>query len=252
MTTLTVDLSEFDRDPRMLQAVGFMLLSLAGADLASKEAPPGNTAVIPPVPPAPIVPDFGNFHAKTDDPLPEGWQHVEGGSAVVAAIPPISGGPVISGAPVIGAVPTVPSTVPAGASDADGLQWDERIHSSSKALNADGTWRRRRNLDPAVLAAVEQELRGTSAPVVPPVPSAPAVPPPPPIPGVAVVPPVPPVAGVTYDGLMREVNQLIMTGKVQIIDVQTACSRHGLENLLELESRPDLLHAIANELAIGV
>ena len=36
----------------------------------------------------------------------------------------------------------------AGAPEFDkaGTPWDKRIHSSSKAVNEDGTWRRRRNL----------------------------------------------------------------------------------------------------------
>lgn len=49
--------------------------------------------------------------------------------------------------------------------DAHGLPWDERIHSSNHARKADGTWRARRNVDPATVAAVEAQLRGPSAPV---------------------------------------------------------------------------------------
>lgn len=43
--------------------------------------------------------------------------------------------------------------------DANGLVWDERIHASSKALNADGTWRTKRGVDKALVASVEAELR---------------------------------------------------------------------------------------------
>lgn len=52
------------------------------------------------------------------------------------------------------------------AHDADGIKWDKRIHSSSKELNKDGTWRKRRGVDDALVAQVESELRGEhSAPV---------------------------------------------------------------------------------------
>lgn len=45
--------------------------------------------------------------------------------------------------------------------DVRGIVWDGRIHSSSKACNDDGTWRRRRGVDPALVAKIEQ----VSAPV---------------------------------------------------------------------------------------
>lgn len=47
------------------------------------------------------------------------------------------------------------------AHDVDGIKWDKRIHSSSKELNKDGTWRKRRGVDDALVRTVEAELRGT-------------------------------------------------------------------------------------------
>ena len=108
-----------------------------------------------------------------------------------------------------------------GTLDKNGLPWDERIHSSSKNMNTDGTWRYLRVSNvtdkPAfevLKAQVEAELRaamgnGASSETPPPPPavattsnSAPAgagdVPPPPPppvpAPGADVPPPPPPVA----------------------------------------------------------
>lgn len=49
--------------------------------------------------------------------------------------------------------------------DANGLPWDERIHSSNHARNVDGTWRKKRNVNAETVAAVEAQLRGPSAPV---------------------------------------------------------------------------------------
>ena len=46
------------------------------------------------------------------------------------------------------------------AHDADGVKWDKRIHSSSKELNKDGTWRKRRGVADELVRQVEAELRG--------------------------------------------------------------------------------------------
>lgn len=42
--------------------------------------------------------------------------------------------------------------------DAKGRSWDERIHASSKAKNADGTWRAKRGVAAELVAEVEAEL----------------------------------------------------------------------------------------------
>lgn len=61
--------------------------------------------------------------------------------------------------------------------DADGLPWDDRIHASSKARNADGTWRKKRGVDEVTFGQIAAELQeaqsGESAP------DAEAAPPPP-------------------------------------------------------------------------
>lgn len=47
--------------------------------------------------------------------------------------------------------------------DSTGTPWDERIHSTSKALNADGTWRLRRkpkDMDEAEWAALVESVKG--------------------------------------------------------------------------------------------
>lgn len=48
------------------------------------------------------------------------------------------------------------------ATDKNGLPWDERIHAGTKALNADGTWKKRRGVDDATVAAVTAELTGAT------------------------------------------------------------------------------------------
>lgn len=60
-----------------------------------------------------------------------------------------SGGDDDEGGPVNANAPAV---------DKAGFPWDERIHSSNRAMNKDGTWRGRRNVPPETVRQVEAEL----------------------------------------------------------------------------------------------
>jgi len=57
----------------------------------------------------------------------------------------------------------------APAVDKTGIPWDDRIHSSSKKLGADGTWNRRRNTPDAKYDQVMAELRARVQQAAPPV-----------------------------------------------------------------------------------
>lgn len=75
-------------------------------------------------------------------------------SATIVPAPPVPSAPIPPAPPAPAA-----SASPAGV-DSTGLPWDERIHSGTKAVNADGTWRARRGLNnPALVKEVEAELR---------------------------------------------------------------------------------------------
>lgn len=67
------------------------------------------------------------------------------------------------------AAPPTASPAPAGSGERDskGMPWDGRIHSSTKAKVADGTWRYKRGVGDAHIALVEAELRGAAAAPVP-------------------------------------------------------------------------------------
>lgn len=84
--------------------------------------------------------------------------------------------------------------------DCNGLPWDGRIHAKTKVINADGSWRMRRNVDPATIASVEAALRAAvPAPVAPipvpmPVPVAASIPVPMPVAAPVPVPMPVPVA----------------------------------------------------------
>jgi hypothetical protein len=56
-----------------------------------------------------------------------------------------------------------PANMNAPNTDTAGMPWDERIHSTKKGLNADGTWRKRRGVDAAFITQIETELRARGA-----------------------------------------------------------------------------------------
>ena len=104
---------------------------------------------------------------------------------ILATLPDGAGsGPVITNHVSMTPAPTIggaddddgPANASAPSVDSTGLPWDDRIHAKSKATNGDGTWRGRRGVDKATVAAVEAELRAragaTPAPVGQPAPVA--------------------------------------------------------------------------------
>ena len=74
---------------------------------------------------------------------------------------------VFGGGTAAPSAPVTPSAAPVTTNtvdlDKNGLPWDARIHASTKAINADGTWRNKRGVDAATLTTVEAELRQTMA-----------------------------------------------------------------------------------------
>lgn len=77
--------------------------------------------------------------------------------------------------------------------DKNGLKWDERIHASTKTTNADGTWKKKRGVDDALVASVTAELTAGATPT----PGATVTPTPTPTPGAVVTPTPTPGATVT-------------------------------------------------------
>lgn len=51
--------------------------------------------------------------------------------------------------------------------DINGLPWDERIHSSNRKKNKDGSWQKRRGVDEEVVKEVAGELMAETAPEMP-------------------------------------------------------------------------------------
>lgn len=79
--------------------------------------------------------------------------------ATIPALPPAVSSPVPPLAPATVA-PTAATPAPAsGERDAEGMPWDERIHSSTKAKTEKGLWRIKRGInDPQLIARVKAEL----------------------------------------------------------------------------------------------
>lgn len=163
--------------------------------------------------------------------------------------------------------------------DANGLPWDKRIHSSSRAKVADGTWRYARNLDKALIATVEAELRAVQAIPVPepvaPVATTPAgwpfrandtsvpvvsadgnelvrqvaaecitTPPAPIVPLPPVAPPAPTTLPMTFAQLMQHVTPLLVSGKLTQPILQGVVEKCGLPHLAALGARPDLVETV--------
>lgn len=143
-----------------------------------------------------------------------------------------------------------------GGLDKNGLPWDERIHSSSKNMNADGTWRYLRGGDVDLRATVEAELRAKLAnaetPPAPPVTeNGSDVPPPPPPPAPAAVadappPPPPPVVepqadpaptGVTAAAVFKRVTELKASGKIDQAGIDMALASVDVESLASFMKR---------------
>lgn len=126
------------------------------------------------------APSVTTTASQTAAPVPTPMPHAP------LAMPPVPQGDDDDGDD--GAIPGAPPVDTTGLVDSAGLPWDERIHAETRATNGDGTWRKRRKVDPTVVAAVELELRGNSPagvsppppPVtMPPIPMTPAIPAPP-------------------------------------------------------------------------
>lgn len=147
--------------------------------------------------------------------------------------------------------------------DSTGTPWDERIHSTSKALNADGTWRLRRkpkDMDEAEWAALIESVKGelhtqtpvmtdeevkafddVEPPVTPPgddfhtdeqtVAGIPPLPVPPPV----VV--APPVTEWDFPRLMTFLTE--RHGKIDVATVNTLLAKDGMSSVQELNAHPD-------------
>ena len=265
---ITLDLSKLSKS-----RVIAILEAFYGADLA-KDAPVhkiiGNN-------PDRVLTDchqpIANVVATTGDSVTVQPTDTQDAAAIFGAAPLVQAAPAIVGAaalpiapvaqpvtslptppamPLPAAMPDATTSVPADADptalapsvDKHGLPWDARIHASSKALNADGSWRAKRGLnDDAIVRAVESELRALMAIPAPaaamPLPVAPAAP-------VAIAQPaINTVAPTTLFEFMPLVSAAMMAGKMTVDQVNAELVALGVvSGVTALISRPDLIPSL--------
>lgn len=193
-------------------------------------------------------------------------------ASTVAPPPPVNTAPITTTPGVASSAAGVSS---AGVElDSKGMPWDNRIHAESKGKIADGTWRKKRNLDPTLLATVEAELRQlmgapgvtplapTTAPIAPTPPLAPAAPVTANLPTASVSPavaaPLPPAAPqapavgevpadarAMFVALVGRASAAIQGQKVTQAEVNQCCVDAGVPALPLLANRLDLVAQVA-------
>jgi hypothetical protein len=189
-----------------------------------------------------------NVHAATPTPppLPVATPQTsqQQSTAEPSASPPPPPPPAPLPADASGAAPsTSPAPAPTVDLDTAGLPWDGRIHASTKAKIANGTWKKRRGVEESEVAQVEAQLRATMA-----VPAASTPPNPWPFPtdsssvgGTAEPAP-------TFPVLMAFITARVGDKRLTQEQVTAAVQATGLESLNLVMARPDLVPAIMDEL----
>lgn len=180
-------------------------------------------------------------------PLPPGAIAPTSTPVTVAPPPPATTAPTPT---TPGPVSSVEGAVPL---DSNGLPWDARIHAESKAKIADGSWRSKRNLDPAIKASVEAELRqvmgAPAAPLV--VPTVTTQVPAPPVtvssPTTTALPPAAPAADgrQVFVQLVGRCAAAIAAGNLTQQEVTDCCTARGVPMLPLLANRLDLVADVA-------
>lgn len=115
--------------------------------------------------------------------------------------------------------------------DKDGIPWDVRIHSEGKTFIADGTWRKKKGVSPAVYDQVVAELRGVpgAAPAPVPTPAQTAA-------------PVPPAATGTVGAgkaLMAEITAALRGGKLTPDTVKSTLATFGIDSPVKVAASED-------------
>jgi len=152
------------------------------------------------------------------------------------------------------ATPPPPTTVDV---DSEGLPWDARIHSSGKTkLKKDNTWKLKKGIPEQEVVAVKEELRAamgvTTEQTPPPPPATEQTPPPPPATDSeqAATPPPPPPPATATTVTFAEVMPKITAAGVTQEQIMAASAAFGLNNLLELSQKPELIPQVLTALGI--
>lgn len=168
-------------------------------------------------------------------------------------------------------LPTQPINTSGVEVDKSNCPHDSRIHSTPAKINADGLWRKRKNVDSTTFETISNQLRGIMSvspaqhhapiapppapPIAPPPMIAPPAPPAPPIapppslhPLAAPMPPAPPQTN-AFVQMMGELSPMLETsgGKLRLADLEFFARNHGMVDdngkgqVAMFQFRPDLI-----------
>jgi len=190
-----------------------------------------------------------------------------GGAVAPAPLPPAVSIPPTAAAAIV-APPAPATTAPitttlgpvslgAGAAsvelDSKGLPWDERIHAGTKSKLKSGEWKAKKQVEAALVASVEAELRArvaaSPAPAIdaaavfaaaPGVPAAPApfVPPAAPLAPAAPAAPLVSADPTTFEQLMPRITAAVTGGILPPTAVGAACAANGVASVVMLQTAP--------------
>ena len=121
--------------------------------------------------------------------------------------------------------------------DADGLPWDERIHSGNHEKTNKGVWRRRRGVQDAYFDQIVAELKGTPTPMPVAEPEV-AVDEPTPVEPEPVTEPATPARD--YAALMKQITALIVGGHTPLQYTNSLLERVNEEFGIQAKALPDI------------
>lgn len=192
--------------------------------------------------PAPLAPVPSTVVAAPPATAPE----VITGLAPASAPSPIAPPPV----QVLAPAPEAATSSDPALLDKNGHTWDGRIHASSKAFVADGTWRMKRGVDPDLVRQI-QGASPTSAPApaavnpfaaVAPSPVAAPVLAPSPVGQAAMT--MPAKAGLSpYTQIVVDTSKAVNEGRITYAEILSACQQLGFANLQGLEGNEEMCSA---------
>jgi hypothetical protein len=112
---------------------------------------------------------------------------------------------------------------------ANGIEWDERIHASTKAINTDGNWKRRKGVPDIEYNRIMTEKR-VGVLVEPPVIQSPPVE----IPALIIPPPPPVTSEIDYNTFVAKVSHAL-TGGMTMVQVVDALKMYGYSTVWDLK-----------------
>lgn len=151
-----------------------------------------------------------------------------------------------------------PVNTAAPAVDADGVPWNDQIHSSNKQMTDKGVWRRKRGIADNTYNTVTAQLKAqagvnaVTAAAPAPAPTMPAMPPgmPTPTPQMPAMPTMPqaapaPTPGATPFGeFMAKYSAAVSAGKVTQAELTSFINSMGVPDLPTLNTRPDVIEQL--------